>query len=132
MENKNSYKEKRFDSYLNKIIKFSAKGYFKKQMSIINKERTIVNDEDYYAFLQGFIVSDNAFSTVENTLELNTALQSLTDIEQSVIFLLFKEELSEDEAAKILQICYKSVSRIKLRAISKLRKYLEGDLKNEK
>ena len=76
-----------------------------------------------------------ANSTVDDlldNLELENALGSLSAIEQSVIFLLFKEELSQEEAAKILEICSKSVSRIKLRAINKLRKYLQGGLENGK
>ena len=134
LENHRSVNDKRFDSYLNKIIIFSAKGFFKKQMSIVNKERTIVDDEDYDAFLQNFIMVNCAFSTVddfESKLELNNALKSLSAIEQSVIFLLFKEELSQDEAAEILEICSRTVRNIKTRALRKLKKYLEGDASNE-
>ena len=135
VENQRSVNDKRFDSYLNKIIIFSSKGYFKKQMSIVNKERTIVDDDDYDSFLQNFIMDNCAFSTedeFESKLELNNALKSLSAIEQSVIFLLFKEELTQDEAGRILEICSKSVSRIKLRAIKKLKKYMEGGNKNER
>ena len=134
MENKNDYKEEKFDSYLNKIIIFTSKSYFKKQVNVMEKEKTIVDDEDYSAFLQDFTMSNCAFSTVddyEKTLQLNTALKSLSAIEQAVIFLLFKEDLSQDEAAKILEICSKSVSRIKIRAINKLKKLLKGDSENE-
>ena len=62
---------------------------------------------------------------------MNNAMKSLSAIEQAVIFLLFQEDLSQEEAGKILEICSKSVSRIKLRAIGKLKKYLKGDLENE-
>lgn len=135
MENQNTYKEERFDSFLNKTIIMSSRTYFKKQMNIIDKENTILDNENYSAFLQGFIDINCPFSAiddVESRLELNTALNCLSDIEQAVIFLLFKEELSQDEAAEILEIWSKSVSRIKVRAIEKLKKYLEGDTKNEK
>ncbi len=129
MKNQN-FKEERFDSYLNKMIILSSKGFFKKQMSIINKERTIVDDEDYTSFIQDFLMINSAFCAVDdvNKLELNIALKSLSDIEKTVIFLLFNEQLNQDEAAKILDICSKSVSRIKLRALKKLRKYFKGDL----
>ena len=130
MEN-NDYREERFDSYLNKIIVFSSKGYFKKQMSIINKERTNVYEEDSSVLLKG-VIMPFTMDNIENTLELNSGLKSLSAIEQSVLFLLFKEDLSQDDAAKILEICSKSVSRIKLRAINKLKKYLKGDLEDEK
>lgn len=92
MENKNDYKEERFDSYLNKIIIFSSKNYFKKQMNIIENERTVVNNEAYSAFIQNFATLDEDLSIIDNindTLELNKSMKSLSVIEQSVIFLLF-------------------------------------------
>ncbi len=135
MENKNDFKEEKFDSFINKIIILSSKAYFKKQMKIANKEKTIIDDEESSA-LEGVSVLNCALSTtiadIENVLELNNAIQSLSAIEQSVIFLLFKEDLSQEDAAKILEICSKSVSRIKLRAINKLRKYIKGDLNNDR
>ena len=68
MGSNNDYREERFDSYLNKIIIFSSKGYFKKQMNIFDKERTIVDKEDSCALLK-CVTIDN----IENTLELNKA-----------------------------------------------------------
>lgn len=133
MENK-SYKEERFDSFLNKTIIMTSRTYFKKQVNISNKERTIVDNEDYSTFLQGFIDLNNPLSDIEKvelSLELNNALKSLSAIEQSVIFLLFQEELTQSEAAEILEIYSKTVSKIKIRAIQKLKKYLKGDFENE-
>ena len=135
MGDKNNYKQERFDSFLNKTIILSSRTYFKKQSNISNKEKTIVDNEDYSAYLQDFIASDAHLSDIDKidlSLQLKNALNSLTAIEQSVIFLLFQEELSQDEAAKILEIWSKYVSRIKVRAIEKLRKYLKGDLNNER
>jgi RNA polymerase sigma factor (sigma-70 family) len=130
--NNNDYREERFDSFLNKTIIMSSKDYFRKQMQIIKREPTIVDDENYTTFLQEFIEWDCAFLSVENKSQLNNAVRSLSAIEQSVIFLLFQEEFSQDEASKILDICSKSVSRIKLRAVKKLKNYLEGDYKDGK
>ena len=65
---------------------------------------------------------------IESRLELNKALSCLSDIEQAVIFLLFHEELSQSEAAEILEIYSKTVSKIKIRAIEKLKKYFKEDL----
>lgn len=135
MEDKKDYKEKKFDSFLNKIIILSSKYYFKKNMNIMNKENIIVDNEDFSYFLQKFIEVDNPFVTldkIELDIELNSALNCLSDIEQAVIFLLFKRELSQSEAAEILEIYSKTVSKIKVRAIEKLRKYMEGDYENEK
>ena len=131
----NNYKNQRFDSFLNKTIIFTSKTYFKKQMNLIKKESTIVDDENYSSFLQGFINLDNPFCAVEKIeekMQLNSALKSLSAIEQAVLFLLFKKELSQTETAQILDIYSKTVSKIKIRAIEKLRKIMEGDKNNEK
>lgn len=121
-------KEKRFNNFLNKTIILSSKRYFKKEVNISNKEQMLVDDNSHTSVLN-FVANSttNDFDLVENCLELNTALNKLSDIEQTVIFLLYNQELSQDEASKILEICSKSVSRIKIRAINKLRKYMKGD-----
>lgn len=130
MENKN-YSEERFDSFLNKTIIFSSKDFFRRQAVNNRREQTIVNDENYATYLEN-LYSNEVNYNVENNLQLHIALESLSDIEQSVIFLLFQQEFSQEEAAKILEICAKSVSRIKIRAIGKLKKYFEGGIENEK
>ncbi len=130
MENKNNYNEEKFDSYLNKSIILYSKAYFKKQVNMENKEKAIMDDEDYTSFIQDFIMINSAFSAVDdivNNIELNNALKSLSAIEQSVIFLLFHEDLSQEEAARILEIYSKTVSKIKIRAINKLKKILKGE-----
>lgn len=133
MENKNNFQEERFDSYLNKIIVFSSKGYFKKQMSIVNKERTVVND-DYDEAILKFALDDALFDLTksEDILDLNDAIESLSAIEQSVIFLLFHEDLTQDEAADILEVYSKTISKIKVRAIRKLKEKMKGDAEDEK
>lgn len=131
MESKDLYKIQRFDSFLNKTIIMSSRKYFKKQLNIIDKENTILDNEKYCEFLQGFIDANCPFSAIDEidvANELNAVLNCLSDIEQAVIFLLFKQELSQKEAADILEIYSKTVSKIKIRAIEKLRKYFKGDL----
>lgn len=121
-------KEKRFNNFLNKTIILSSKRYFKREVNISNKEQMLVDDNSHTSVLNSASNStNNDFDLVENCLELNTALSKLSDIEQTVIFLLYNKELSQDEASKILEICSKSISRIKVRAINKLRKYMKGD-----
>lgn len=135
MKNNNDSREERFDSYVNKTIILSAKTYVRKQLNTNNKERTIVDNEDYSAFLQNFIGFNNQVDDLDNIelgLELKNAIKSLSAIEQSVIFLLFNEELTQEEAAQILEIYSKTVSKIKIRAIKKLRKILKGELDDEK
>ena len=58
-------------------------------------------------------------------IELVCALKSLSNIELTVIFLLYQEQLTSSEASKILKICSDSVTRIKRRALKKIKKYLE-------
>lgn len=125
--------EKRFDNFLNKTIIMSSKRYFKKETNTNKKEQTIIETEDFCAFLEGTnIFSDSCFDAIDTKLQLNNAVKTLSVVEQAVIFLLFNEELTQEDAAKILEICSKSVSRIKLRAIKKLKEYLEGDSSYEK
>ena len=130
MEN-NDYREERFDSFLNKTIIFASKGYFKKQITTDTKEQTIFDDENYQQLIYELLDYKSDYENINLSLTLQDALKSLSAIEQAVIFLLFKKDLEQDEAAKILEICSKSVSRIKLRAIEKLKKYLKGDFFNE-
>lgn len=52
-------------------------------MNIMKKENIIVDDENYSSFLQGFIDLDNPFCAVEKIeekIQLNNALKSLSDI----------------------------------------------------
>lgn len=125
-------KEKKFNSFLNKTIIMSSRRFYKREVNLNKKEQSILYDEDFSSFLELFISDKNScFDTIENKIQLNDALSNLSVIEQAVIFLLFEEDLSQDEAAKILEICSKSVSRIKLRAINKMKKFLIGDDENE-
>ena len=124
-------REEKFDSFLNKTIILSSKYYFKKQMKMKGREQTILNNEDYSLFLQKFIIEKDTFSSVERvdtSLQLKKALESLSAIEQAVIFLLFQEEVTQQEAAEILEVYTKTISKIKIRAINKLKKHLKEDL----
>lgn len=121
-------KEAKFENFINKTIILSSKRYFKKEMNVFKKEQLTIDNHENRDFLQKIISSEDfQFDIVEKSLELNNALKMLSAIEQTVIFLLFEEELSQLEAAKILEICSKSVSRIKLRALKKLKEFLKGE-----
>lgn len=127
-------KEEKFDSFLNKTIIFSSKYYFKKQMKMQEREKTIIDNEDYSLYLQKFITEKDIFSSIDRIdtyLKLKKALESLSAIEQAVIFLLFQEELTQKDAAKILKLYSKTISKIKIRAVNKLKKYIRGADENE-
>ena len=126
-----SVEEEKFDSFLNKTIILSSKDYFKRTMNRIDKERTIVDDEEYSSVIYEKINSTSEFDKIDTKMELKTALNCLSEIEQAVIFLLFNEELSQEEVADILKIYYTTVSKIRKRAIEKLKLLLEGRFKDD-
>lgn len=135
MENDN-YKYERFDSYLNKTIILSSKKYYKEEITRDFKELKIMDDENYDEYMKEYLkIDDEVYNhaCIDNFIDLCNnpvlirALQSLSDIEMTVIFLLFEKQLTSSEASKILKICSDSVTRINRRALDKLKKYLKGD-----
>ena len=121
-------KEEQFDYFLNKTIVYTSMTYFKKQMHIQSKESFIDNSsDDFNALLQDSAV----FDKIEQKIEIESYKNCLSQIEQSVLFLLFNEQLTQSEAAKILNVYSKTISKIKLRAIKKLKKSMKEDDKNE-
>lgn len=122
------YKSAKFNNYLNKVIFFASKDYYEKQMTITINEKMIIDDENS-PDIEGIfdLYGDGRpFDKTQELLELKDAVLKLSDIEQTVLFLLFHEDLEPIEASEILKICSKSVSRIKLRALDKLKKYFKG------
>ena len=105
-----SVDEEKFDSFLNKTIILSSKDYFKRTMNRIDKERTIVDDEEYSSVIYEKMNSTSDFDKVDTKMELKTALNCLSEIEQAVIFLLFNEELTRNETAEILKLYESTVS----------------------
>lgn len=136
MENENLYKEERFDSFLNKIIILSSKQYYRNEITKDLTELKIMDDEKYARYLDEYLQSksdaynlesiDDFINLCENSM-LACGLQSLSDIEMTVIFLLYAKKLKSSEASKILEIYSDSVTRIKKRAIKKLKNYMKGN-----
>ena len=135
MQNKNYYKEERFDSFLNKTIILSSKRYYKYEKAKDFNELKIIDDEYFSEFINEYLKYEETAYTHENiddfieqldNMVLVHALKSLSKIELMVIFLLFEKQLSSTEASKNLKICSDSVTRIKKRALKKLEKYLKG------
>ena len=50
----------------------------------------------------------------------------MSEIEQAVVFFIYDKELSREEVALKLDICVDTVSRVKLRAVKKIEKYMKG------
>lgn len=128
MDNRKGY-EKEFDSFINKIIIFSSKEYFRKQMKYGNNERYIIDNEDYCDYLENHTLSnvyDSQIERAEISMLLQNALSCLSDLEQAAFILSYKLGLNSKEVSKRLKIHEKSLSRLKRRSEEKLRKYLEG------
>ena len=133
--------DKKFDSFLNKTIIFSAKKYFSEKLTRESKELKIMDDDNYTEYLKEYTKYEDTSAYTKNidqfielceNQKLVSALKSLSDIEKTVIFLLFERQLKSSEASKILQICNDSVTRIKRRALQKLEKYMKGGNKSGK
>lgn len=127
---------KKFDSFLTKTIILSSKRYYKDEVTRDFKELKIIDDEDCSEYIKKYIkYEEKAYSqmNIDNFVEqlenskLVYALKSLSNVEMTVIFLLFQEQLTSKEASQILKICSDSVTRIKRRAFKKIEKYLKGE-----
>lgn len=132
----NNYKYKRFDSFLNKTIVLCSKRYYKEELTRNLTELKIMDDENYNEYMKDYVkIDDDVYNSVDvdNFIDLCDnpvlirALKSLSNIEMTVIFLLFEKQLTSSEASKILKICSDSVTRINRRALRKIEKYLKGD-----
>ena len=75
-------------------------------------------------------VTDFSYDTIENNIMLLKAMKSLTEIEQKVIFLLFRKDLSRKVVADKVKIDVATVSRVQKRALLKMRKFLERDIED--
>lgn len=132
-------KEVQFNNFLNKTIIFSSKKYYKTKVSRDSRELKILDNDTYSEYLNKYMnynevyeceSMDQFIERCEN-ISLVLGLKSLSDIEKTVIFLLFEEQLTSSEASKILKICSDSVTRIKRRALKKIAKHLKGGISNE-
>lgn len=139
MNNKNDFKEEKFNCFLNKTIILSSRQYYRNEVNKNLKEYRIIDDENYKEYLNNYLKYDldfnfknknNFINLCENSALIN-ALKSLSNKEMTVIFLLFEEQFTSNEASKILKICSDSVTRIKRRALKKIEKYFKGSDENE-
>lgn len=120
--------EKEFDSFITKAIIGASKNDFKKQMKYNNNEKTIIDDEDYCAALQGGSVFNNPFIVIDDIdlkIDVKIALSCLQENEQAAINLLINKQLTQDEAAKILNVHSNTILNRKKSAFEKLKKYFD-------
>lgn len=123
--------EARFDSFLNRTIVGASMNYYNKQKKYEYRELQIIDNEDYEEYLKPYLAEeDDGFSRVfegfEDNYVLNCGVESLSINEKTVIFLYFKKHYSTSEIAQIMNVREQSVSRIKTRALDKLKMFMKG------
>ena len=123
--------EARFDSFLNRTIVGASMNYYNKQKKYEYRELQIIDNEDYEEYLKPYLAEeDDGFSRVfegfEDKYVLNCGVESLSINEKTVIFLYFKKHYSTSEIAQIMNVREQSVSRIKTRALDKLKMFMKG------
>ena len=135
MENTNiETKAYLFDAFLTKTIIYSSNNFFRKEVKRDSLELNILDDENFLNdSIKAMSQEDNIFSSPSDftlsfeNFQLEKALKSLSKKERFVIIMIFCYSLSLDDLSILLSINYKSVSRIKLRALKKLKDFREGE-----
>lgn len=123
--------EARFDLFLNRTIVGASMNYYNKQKKYEYRELQIIDNEDYEEYLKPYLAEeDDGFSCVfegfGDNYVLNCGVESLSDSEKTVIFLYFKKHYATSEIAQIMNVREQSVSRIKKRALDKLKMFMKG------
>ncbi len=93
-----------------------------------NNEKTIIDDEDYCAALQGGSVFDNPFIVIEDVdlkIDVKIALSCLQENEQAAINLLINKHLTNDKAAQKLNGHRNTILNRQKSEIEKLKKYFD-------
>lgn len=114
-------KEKQFNSFLNTTIIMSAKKNYKEEMTTKSSENAILDDENFTNYLHDYMQEEDFANNIIRKIELDDAICELSAIEQAVLFLLYEEDVTQEYASKLLDLYSKTVSKIKKRAINKLK-----------
>ncbi len=130
----------KFNNFLNKTILGASKDYYRKELEKKRKELKILDNQSVEENLQNYLQYSQSFFEIQSAknaiefinlcedLNLFLALKSLSAVEQTVIFLFYSKEFSNAEIANQLKMHPFSISRIRGRALNKLRKILkEGE-----
>ena len=123
--------EARFESFLNRTILGASMNCYNKQRKYECRELQIIDNEDYEEYLKPYLSEEDiGFSSVfegfEDNYVLNCGVESLSGNEKTVVFLYFKKHYTTSEISKIMNIREQSVSRIKKRALDKLKMFTKG------
>ena len=118
-----------FDCFLNKTIIGTAKQYYIKENRLSKREEFYCYDTSRPSLLDDalFELDTTFIDNIDTKIVIYNAIKKLSVIEQAVIFLLFIKDITPEKASRILGISYNSISRIKSRALSKLKKIIKED-----
>jgi len=124
-----TYKDFQFDTFINKTIIGIAKNYYKRQNRLLKREEFYCYDTSRPSLLDDalFELDTTFIDNIDTKIVIYNAIKKLSVIEQAVIFLLFIKDITPEKASRILGISYNSISRIKSRALSKLKKIIKED-----
>ena len=125
--------ESKFNAFLNLTIAGASRDYYKKERIYYGREIAILDDYGLDERIRSRIEKEaskmdayDELGPFSEDFKLNIAFESLSDVEQTVIFLYFKKKYRSSEIAKMLNITVQSVSRIKKRALNRIKVFIEG------
>lgn len=118
----------KFSNCLNKTIIMSSKLFFKRDITRLKREYSYDNINNTINVDNILQYNEKEYSKVEDNILISKSMNSLTAIEKSVILLSFKDDLKRFEIAQKLNIRENRVSKIKTRALNKMKLYIKGDI----
>lgn len=122
------------DAYIKKIILNARRKYIRDNYKYLNNnminidECSHIEDESILQALisstEDIVVSAVDFEKVMDNKKLYDCIKALSLNEKMVLFYLFNEDESINEIANIMSLSRMTISRIKKKALNKLKKYL--------
>lgn len=120
----------RYINYMKKSICNARINYLKHQEFIESKEQYL--DDEEWLKLSDKDSCDHFFVTeIEEYFEdekIIRAFKGLTDLQKRIMYLNVVKQIPMSSIGKFLKVSTKSVEKTKLRALRRLRKYLEEEL----